>query len=385
MLGTLGRRLGGLARSLEEAHRASLASPCGPGHYDFAVPPRPALPADDLYARLELPPDATPEAIEIAWRALLRRHHPDVAGPTGLERAKRINVAHDWLSDAGLRARYDQERGLRRSAGARGERASDGRPSRSAPAPAAPRRRRPEDLLASFLERVSSLTVDELDRLALADPAPIAFGATIRRFLPDDRRAALAAVEAEVTRRLPPEAAALPAIRDSVRAYAAELVLGTYLDELLSEPFRGRTRERLSRGWEAAVGQPRYGPNGPAVQALLRRLRALDRAGIADLGAAGTHDRLGEPPWPPGTSPDDDEGLRVSAALAARDAAAAVADDGLDRRVLARARRAAARIAHLLVLRHTFTPATFDGLTAPWRPRLVPAEDPAPRVRRPGR
>ena len=43
--------------------------------------PRLLLPADDLYARLEVPPDATPEAIEIAWRALLRRHHPDVAGP----------------------------------------------------------------------------------------------------------------------------------------------------------------------------------------------------------------------------------------------------------------------------------------------------------------
>jgi curved DNA-binding protein CbpA len=349
------------------------------------MPPRQALPADDLYARLELPSDATPEAIEIAWRALLRRHHPDVAGPTGLERAKRINVAHDWLSDPGLRARYDRERGLWPSAGARAERPSAGRPSRSAPTPPAPRRRRPADQLASFLERVSNLTADELDRLALADPAPIAFGATIRRFLPDDRRAALASVEAEVTRRLPPEAAALPAIRDSVRAYAAELVLGSYLDDLLSEPFRGRTRERLSRGWEAAVGQPRYGPNGPAVRALLGRLRALDRTGVADLGAGGTHDRLGDAPWPPGTSPDDDEGLRVSAALAARDAAAAVREDGMDRRALARAQRAAARVAHLLVLRHTFAPATFDALIAPWRPRLVPAEDPAPRVRRPGR
>ena len=73
--------------------------------------PRPSLPSDDLYARLELPTDASPEAIEIAWRSLLRRHHPDVAGPTGLERAKRINVAHDWLSDPHLRARYDRERG----------------------------------------------------------------------------------------------------------------------------------------------------------------------------------------------------------------------------------------------------------------------------------
>ena len=44
------------------------------------MPPRPPLPADDLYARLEIPVDAGPEVIELAWRSLLRRHHPDVAG-----------------------------------------------------------------------------------------------------------------------------------------------------------------------------------------------------------------------------------------------------------------------------------------------------------------
>src|SRR5258708_34663173 len=76
------------------------------------MPPRPTLPIDDLYARLELPTDASPEAIEIAWRGLLRLHHPDIAGPDGLERAKRINVAHAWLRDPGLRARYDRARGL---------------------------------------------------------------------------------------------------------------------------------------------------------------------------------------------------------------------------------------------------------------------------------
>ena len=59
------------------------------------------LPADDLYARLEVDVNASPEAIEVAWRALLKRHHPDVAGgdDAALDRAKRINVAHDWLSD----------------------------------------------------------------------------------------------------------------------------------------------------------------------------------------------------------------------------------------------------------------------------------------------
>src|SRR6266566_4809551 len=78
--------------------------------------PRPLLPPDDLYARLELPIDASFEAIEIAWRALLKQHHPDIAGPSAGELAKRINVAHDWLSDPDLRARYDRERHPRRMA-----------------------------------------------------------------------------------------------------------------------------------------------------------------------------------------------------------------------------------------------------------------------------
>src|SRR5882724_4596262 len=93
------------------------------------MPPRPMLPPDDLYARLELPIDASFEAIEIAWRALLKQHHPDVAGPTADQLAKRINVAHDWLSDPDLRARYDRERHPRRAA-VIGGRPAPGRPSR---------------------------------------------------------------------------------------------------------------------------------------------------------------------------------------------------------------------------------------------------------------
>ena len=351
------------------------------------MPPRPALPGDDLYARLELPTDATPEAIEIAWRALLRRHHPDVAGPDGLEHAKRINVAHDWLSDPALRTRYDRERGVR--AGGHTQRGSTWRETsgdRAARAPTArPRPQRQEDVVARFLDRVANLNGDDLDRMAMADPAPIAFGATIRRFLPDDRRAALEAIEGEIDRRLPPAALARHGVRDTVHAYAAELVLAPFLDALLSEPFRERTRERLCRGWEAAVDQPRYGPNGDAVRTLLGRLRALDPVGVAALARHGARERLGDDPWPPGTSPEDDEVLRVSSALAARDASAAVGGSNLDGRVVDRARRAAGRIAHLLVLRHAFAQGTFDALTAPWRPRLVANDAPAPGVRGSGR
>ncbi len=347
--------------------------------------PRPMLPTEDLYARLEVPTDASPEAIEIAWRALLRRHHPDVAGESSLERAKRINVAHDWLSDPAMRERYDRERGHGR-AGARGHGWHPRSPTspHAAPVERATRPPRPPvDPMAEFLERVSALNADELDRLAAADPAPIAFGATIRRFLPDDRRIALEAIEGEVARRLSTESAARPGIRDTIDAYAAELVLGSFLDDLLSEPFRARTAERLTRGWDAAIGQPRYGPNGSQIRSLVALLQRLDRGGVAALAAHGGRDRLGDDPWPPGTSPDDDEALRVSSVLAAQDAAVALPDAGLDRRVLSPARRAAARLAHLLVLRHAFSPATYAALTAPWRPRFLPEEPAVARVRRP--
>ena len=145
------------------------------------MPARPTLPGDDLYARLGVPRDASPEAIELAWRALLRKHHPDVAGPKALELAKRINVAHDWLSDPDLRRRYDREH----ASGIR-----TGRPPRAGPDWSTPQRRpvrRPPttaELVASVVDRVGRLTTDELDRLALAEPAPIAFLATLRQFVP---------------------------------------------------------------------------------------------------------------------------------------------------------------------------------------------------------
>jgi molecular chaperone DnaJ len=193
------------------------------------VPPRPTLPADDLYARLEISVDASPEVIEVAWRSLLRQHHPDVAGPDGLERAKRINVAHDWLSDPELRARYDRERGVRRSI--RDDGGRDPRTERTAP-PRTVRHRPadPEEALDRFLERVAVLGPDEIDRLACADPTPIAFGATIARFLPADQLAALEAMETAVEARLDPHAAARPGVRDAVEGYATELVLGSFLE-----------------------------------------------------------------------------------------------------------------------------------------------------------
>ena len=109
----------------------------------------------------------------------------------------------------------------------------------------------------------------------------------------------------------------------------------------------------------------------------------LDEAGVARLAATGTRERLGEEPWPPGVSIEDDEALRVSSWLAGRDAAAAVEAASMDAVRVERARRAASRAAHLLVLRHAFAPAAFAAFTAPWRPDLVPDDRPTTRIRRP--
>ncbi len=344
------------------------------------MPPRPPLPADDLYVRLGVPRDASFEAIELAWRGLLRRHHPDIAGPDTLDLAKRINVAHDWLSDPGLRRRYDEERGIWSEGHGRAGAAGpwDGPGGRDGPPIVRRRPARPPTLaarVAAVVERVGRLTPDEIDRLALAEPAPIAFLATLRRFatpelqvvLDAGRRAALAALPAQARRDV--------AVRDAIVGRLAEIVLGDALDELLGESGGARARERLTRGWDAAVGQPRYGPATSTVEGLVATLEVLPGAEIRALAATGTRERLGPVPWPPSVSPDEDEALRVSCELAGVDAAQAVtmANGGS---APAAARRAAARIAHLLVLRHAYPVPEFDRQAAPWLGSLIARDVP---------
>ena len=71
-------------------------------------------------------------------------------------------------------------------------------------------------------------------------------------------------------------------------------------------------------------------------------------------------------PWPPSLDRDEDEALRISALLAARDVAAAVPVDELAPAVGTRARRLAARLGHVTALRHAFPPAVYAGLVAPF-------------------
>jgi curved DNA-binding protein CbpA len=75
------------------------------------VPSIEPLPAFDLYAELGVQRLADADAVESAWRAAMRRDHPDIAGaPAATARAARLNVARDWLVDPVRRTRYDAVR-----------------------------------------------------------------------------------------------------------------------------------------------------------------------------------------------------------------------------------------------------------------------------------
>ena len=67
-----------------------------------------SVPSFDLYATLNVAPDAPTEAILAGYRAQIRLAHPDLVDlPGALDRAKRINIARDWLLDPTRRRRYD--------------------------------------------------------------------------------------------------------------------------------------------------------------------------------------------------------------------------------------------------------------------------------------
>jgi curved DNA-binding protein CbpA len=61
----------------------------------------------DPYRVLQVTPDAEPEVIQAAYRALARKYHPDKGG-SDLQMAK-LNAAWETVRDRGRRAGYDRE------------------------------------------------------------------------------------------------------------------------------------------------------------------------------------------------------------------------------------------------------------------------------------
>ncbi len=67
--------------------------------------------SEDYYRILQISPDATIEAIKVAFRRLARRYHPDLNpdDPVAAEQFKLISEAYEVLSDSNRRRYYDRE------------------------------------------------------------------------------------------------------------------------------------------------------------------------------------------------------------------------------------------------------------------------------------
>jgi hypothetical protein len=64
----------------------------------------------NLYQVLQIDPKAEPDVIEVVYRRLARKYHPDVSRMPGADqRMKEINAAYEVLRDADRRASYDRE------------------------------------------------------------------------------------------------------------------------------------------------------------------------------------------------------------------------------------------------------------------------------------
>jgi DnaJ-class molecular chaperone len=66
----------------------------------------------EYYSILQVHPRAEKEIIDVAYRRLAAKYHPDVSQVSNAEeRMKQINIAYEVLSDPVKRAAYDAARG----------------------------------------------------------------------------------------------------------------------------------------------------------------------------------------------------------------------------------------------------------------------------------
>lgn len=92
----------------------------------------------DPYKLLQVDPEADVEIIQVAYRKLAQRYHPDVAhGPEAARMMSELNAARDLLIDPASRAAHDRSRrggsadGGERAAPARGATSPPGNPAGS--------------------------------------------------------------------------------------------------------------------------------------------------------------------------------------------------------------------------------------------------------------
>jgi curved DNA-binding protein CbpA len=84
---------------------------------------RPAEQAPDPYKVLRIDPEADDEIIQVVYRRLARKYHPDVTpGPAAAARMIELNAAMEILGNPERRAAYDRAREWREASAARSER-----------------------------------------------------------------------------------------------------------------------------------------------------------------------------------------------------------------------------------------------------------------------
>ena len=385
-------------------------------------------PGFDPYEVLGISVEADEVVIQLAYRARIRQAHPDIAGPTGLEAAKRLNLARDWLLDPDWRARRSpprtRGRSARREPADAGRRTRDPRTWRTRTATRGARSGLGPDLadlgprgaeLGSFLQAIGSLTPDERARVnySLGDNRPFDIE-SYRDYLGPElwqrSRALRGAVEQAWRRGSDEEAPVvfplgrlLPSGFLAANAYAQWMLLGDFFRDALSDAvFRGEPvleslAARCQGPWEASVGQPRYGPRHQDVWTCLAVAATLPLEAAERLARSWQqhmgHDARGRPSdhigpgvWLP-APPNVPEVLKVSGYLAAVDASRIAPPAGLDERDHGAFRFGLRLTAHALALGLASDPArdpmpdpAHDYLR-PWREALGALRSRGPRSR----
>jgi curved DNA-binding protein CbpA len=327
-------------------------------------------PGFDPYAVLGVGREADAVVIQLAYRARIREAHPDVAGDAGLDRAKILNIARDWLLDPDLRAQLTSPPGPVRATqethyrgGPRPSRTSGGR------RPAGARDGAGFDAdhfdfgpqtsgLRAFLHGARQLTADERARVnySLGDGRPVDFAQYEDYVAPrlwelsQALRDAVAVAWEQGVDDQPPVVAPLGQLIPTgflvANAYAQWMLLGDFFrQELAPSAFRSdhvmdTFMLRCVAPWQASVGQARYGPNERHVTALLHTASTLPLNGAAQLarswrkylgrdGEGKPADDIGPGVWLP-APPNYPEVLKVSGYLAAVDASRIDPPQGLD-------------------------------------------------------
>jgi hypothetical protein len=299
-------------------------------------------PGFDPYVVLGVGTDADEIVIQLAYRARIREAHPDLAGAAGLEQAKRLNVARDWLLDPERRARLAPSPARPSPERRRPQRGSSRQ--RAATAGLAGR----EDELRTFLHAIERLTPDERARVnySLGDAPPADLAVYLDYLDPGlwrQSRSLRSTVERTWARGRDEEAPIVPRLGRLLpsgflvaNAYAQWLLLGQVFESALAGmsvhgvPAAESLAARCTRPWTASVGQPRYGPRQHEVLAFFAVAQALPTDAAQRLARSWRHhlgrdgrghpsEHIGPGVWLP-SPPNVPDVLRISGHLAAVDA-----------------------------------------------------------------